>query len=1436
MSVTVDSLEIQIQSDSTSAVSGIDALSASLSKLKTAVSGGLGLSTIANQINKLNAATAGAGQTAVNLDKLATSLQKLSTVGQVKISSSIANQITKIGAAVNTIGQDTITKITSLGTALGTIPKVSFGSFNAKNLQNLASTLKGLDTSSIAQKFKELNTAVSPLASNLSTTASAFKQLSPVLQKAAANTDSVTSANGRAGNSYINLYAKIRLAIGAFRRIGNAVAGWISKSNKYIEDVNLFTASMGKYAQEAQKYAEQVGELMGIDPGDFMRNEGVFNTIIKGFGVVEDKAYTMSKNLTQLGYDISSFYNISVEDAMTKLTSGISGELEPLRRLGYDLSVARLQQDAYALGIKKTVSSMTQAEKSQLRYYEIMTQVTTAQGDMARTLESPANQLRIFEAQVNQAARALGNVFIPMLNAVLPYAIAVAKAIRLIAEEIARLFHFKLPKVDYSGLQASSTALKGVGSNAGEAGKNLGKATKQAKKLKNNLLGIDELNIISPENQTANDAGKSSGAGAGGSDLGIDLPTYDFLDGLVNSKVNDILEQIKKHLKDILEYALAIAAALAAWKIAKGIMNFIRDLQSFKGFTGLGGLAGLLGFLGDIVKMKRYIDDIVKNGPNFYNCAGIISTFAGMLGDAFIMLGQLKIGGVLKIVQGVGEIIAAIADWKINGFSSNTVLTALEGVADIITGIGLINRKWILVGSGLALTGLLGIIRQLDEIMKAIKTGNWDGVDKVALVLNSIEMLGGIGIALKGLSKSAVGAGLAQSISTALQDVLLNAAINLGVDSTAFAGAILSGAVAAIVAGVPMYIGGVVDALKNGLSLIDGIIVPIGSTLAGTGVATILAAAGTAVAPGIGTIIGLAVGLVTDGVILIVQNWDKLPGFFADVWNGMISFFAGIPGKIQAIITAIVKWFEALPGKIGYALGFAIGVIVKWTINIAKTVKEKIPVIIENVRKWFAELPGKIWNAITGAVAKLAKWASDMIAKVKEVVPKIIAAIVDFFKELPKKLYDLGKDIINGLLDGIKNAWESLKGGVKDFCGGFVQGFKDALGIHSPSTEFKAIGGYSADGLVEGVENKFNDVQNTFTDLASNVKSWFLGSGSENLVTKFTQFGTDTINGFKDKIGSSYTSTKSNVVTWANSVKSWFTSFGYGGINAASFSTFANNTIEGFRTQIGNAYINTRSIMQTWANSVKSWFSDIASNSAFGAFATNVINGFKDRIANSYTNARSAMTTFANGVKSWFENPDGSLVDKFKDIGKNVIQGFIDGVNSLWDKAMRKIKDFGKSIIAKGKEGTDEHSPSKAFREIGAFLIEGFNLGLDDVIPQSYKAMDTWLKRINSYHPTIGADFTVDTSSVKFADSTSFMGVATSSVDHQTEVMVDGYKGGMVEFYDQYMEPMMRQMADDIRRQADKKEQTIVQVGNRTISDAVVTQRNANGYRFVTEG
>ena len=212
------------------------------------------------------------------------------------------------------------------------------------------------------------------------------------------------------------------------RKVSSLIAKAITKSNAYQENLNLFTVAMGKYADKAYEYGQTVSDVLGIDFSQWVRNQGVFMTLATGFGVVGDRAYIMSKNLTQLGYDLSSFFNISVEDAMQKLQSGISGELEPLRRLGYDLSQARLEAVALSLGIDKSVSSMTQAEKAELRYYAILNQVKTAQGDLARTLDAPANQLRILKAQFEMAAQAIGNIFIPALIAASIYSLSVPLA------------------------------------------------------------------------------------------------------------------------------------------------------------------------------------------------------------------------------------------------------------------------------------------------------------------------------------------------------------------------------------------------------------------------------------------------------------------------------------------------------------------------------------------------------------------------------------------------------------------------------------------------------------------------------------------------------------------------------------------------------------------------------------------------------------------------------------------------------------------------------------------------------------------------------------------------------------------------------------------------------------------------------------------------
>lgn len=179
--------------------------------------------------------------------------------------------------------------------------------------------------------------------------------------------------------------------------------------------------------------------VLGIDSGEAMRNMAVFQNLTTSFGMASDKAYILSQNLTQLGYDMASFFNLSTEDSFQKLQAAISGELEPIRRLGVDISNARLQQELYNLGINKSINSLSQADKAQLRYIAIMKQTTNAQTDMGRTLNSPANQMRILKAQIDLLGRSLGAVLIPAINAILPPLIAFIQVVRMAISAIASL-------------------------------------------------------------------------------------------------------------------------------------------------------------------------------------------------------------------------------------------------------------------------------------------------------------------------------------------------------------------------------------------------------------------------------------------------------------------------------------------------------------------------------------------------------------------------------------------------------------------------------------------------------------------------------------------------------------------------------------------------------------------------------------------------------------------------------------------------------------------------------------------------------------------------------------------------------------------------------------------------------------------------------------
>lgn len=460
------------------------------------------------------------------------------------------------------------------------------------------------------------------------------------------------------------------VSVYAIKKAADILGGFIKKSNDYVENMNLFTVSMGRFADEAKAYANTVSDVMGIDPSTWVRNQGVFMTLASGFGVVEERAYTMSKNLTQLGYDLSSFFNIEYSDAMTKLQSGLAGELEPLRRLGYDLSKARLEAVALELGITKSYNAMTQAEKAQLRYYAIMTQVTQAQGDMARTLEQPANQIRVLQAQLEQCARAIGNIFIPALNAILPYAIAVTRVIRELAEYLAGLAGFTLPEVQWDA------GISGITDSAEEA-------DEAVKKLKKTLLGFDELNVLT------NDDGKD--AGTSGDEFNFELPEYDFLGDAVNTRVDEITDKIKESLKSVGEVVLPvfdhigdslISAFAPAIERLKEMLSTtweqIRALDWGSAFMGLGD--SLISALGSAASLAVNAFAPIWEA---LNVPAIVYEGINTLAAAFDMLSGVFDALNPGITSFVENGIVPIVEWV-----SGTVIDALQWLQEGLRGIG----------------------------------------------------------------------------------------------------------------------------------------------------------------------------------------------------------------------------------------------------------------------------------------------------------------------------------------------------------------------------------------------------------------------------------------------------------------------------------------------------------------------------------------------------------------------------------------------------------------------------------------------------------------------------------------------------------------------------------------------------------------------------
>lgn len=1068
-SVEMQGIEFQIVNDSAGAAAGIEVLAKKLSELKSAVSGSTtalskvatGISQIKNAVNNMNT-----DDFASKMNRISTALANLKTqTDSLKISSSIGNQLAAINQAITNLPYTPGEKLRNLADGLQPLSELGRSNMTSfinqlKKLPDVIAELEKADIDKFTEQMRALADAMRPFADEMNKVASGFSAFPSKIQKLITSTEQYNNTVKNATSSTnawssalrkISFFAVYRAAV---KFLGNA----IGKASEYTETLNLFTVSMGRYAEEAYNYAQKVSEVVGIDPAEWMQNQAVLNTIISGFGVAGDKAAFMSKNLTQLTYDLQSYYGealgTTTEQMSQKVQSAIAGELEPLRRLGYDLSVTRLQEEALALGIEKKVSAMNQAEKSQLRYYAMMTQVTEVQGDMGRTLEQPANMLRVLQAQLQQAARAIGSLFIPVLTKILPIAIAVANALRQIISAIALLFGVTLNAPDWGD------SFGNAASGSGAIADNMDSAAGSAKELKKYLAGFDELNVLPEQNKSG---GGSGAGGGGGGDLGLDLPGYDFLKDAVSQKIEEwkakiqpAVDWVKNHLEQILETAEGIAATLLAWKISESLISGVDKIASLlKSMPAGGSLAfGGIGLLADLSEFLKALKDIQKNGADFSNVTKAASEFTGMVGDIAMLKGRYDIAGVLKIVQGVGEIVSAIKNIADSGVNWDNVTTIIRGVSNLIIGIGAMKKDVQLIGVGFTLQGVITLTDELKNLVNALKTGDWSDVSWGTLAIGAVETVVGF-LAATGKLKAvgsvaadstSVGQAMQQATQTAdtlstgtstltvkMGDLAKNVGLGVVVLAEVAAGAI-------IFAGTIAILGWELDKVGQAWRpVIDN----AGTVAAAVGIGTVMMVAIGAACFGLGMLGGTVAVNVGIGTAILLELGVATGLFIAEVW----AIGKGLD-EVGKAWEPVLDNGEDIASAIGIGTGLLVGVGIVTAALGAATVGTAglLPVAIGLGTAILVELSAA-FQKFSGSLVDVADELNDNLAPslrdLNETLPTLKSDMHDFTGFMT----DFATEVSDYTKSMGKITWDSIVSGFRKlFAGNPIKSLSDNVG------------------------------------------------------------------------------------------------------------------------------------------------------------------------------------------------------------------------------------------------------------------------------------------------------------------------------------------------------------------------------------------------------
>lgn len=1155
--VDITSLSVEISAESQGAELNIDKLTAAISNLRTKGN----VTKVVNSLDKLASSIATLKQASAGmsgLDKITSFLNGLSSVNttaSTKSINTVVNAIKKIPAAVSGLnGVDfysmsgSITQLTNALAPLSILDASSLkalgSAFNAiGKVSDLTDKLKATDLDSFASSCQKISTALTPLASQLDKVGNAFAKLPSQLSKVVTQANRVTAANEKQRKSYLSLsnqmngfmrnMAKLVSLKAIAEYLGNAAA----KFNDFYEATDLFHNAMGNLSGEADTLISKMQGLLGVDPTKAMTYMATIQSLGTSFGLTSDKAYVLSKNLTQLAYDEGSYWNKDITETFTAMSSAISGEIEPIRRLGIDLSQARLQQELLALGFNKQVSSLSQADKAVLRYIAIMKQTANVQGNLAQTIQSPANQIKILKAQLDMLAKSVGSLLYPALKSILPPLIAAVQLIREFVEWVAKLMGVKVVFTDFT---KSADSVGGIGDAMDDTADSTKKA---AKALKDYTMGFDELNIIDP---TQGSSGSGGGASAGNILGDVDLSGYDMFKQY-NEEFAKQIDAIKQKIKDMLPVIGAISAALALWKIT----NFLTDIAT--AISKMTDLQKLALSIATVVVEASLVFSFAKGYASSGNPLEVLGEVVSAAFGSFVLWRTMGADGVtlgmgIAFVASLAGLTYALGTGEANlGDASTWIQAALTTAFGSITGITLLTNLGAAAGTAATLSiGLAGLI-------------TFAGIAfSLGEKLKEFPVLDTIITALMGIFGGVAGAGVALLVGASLPVAGAVAAAGVGIGLVLHWAGIKWGAKesgektdAAAEADIKMHY--VENVFEQRIEAIKQIIV-------------------TKWNAAIDFMASLP-GKVGDVINSIGEWFGSLPekiGYALGFAVGKIGEWVGnmvvtVTTEVPKIVSSVVKFFEELPGNIWAAILKTLDTISEWRERMVAFVVVETPKIISSIVGEFKKLPDELrklgkfiwdglinglkdaWSTVTNGIKSftdgfvngfkdaleihspsqvfhqigvyvvqgLANGITGALGYVKDAMNKLVDATKLKGEEMVNYGIDCGTSYVNGIISGLDSKWAELDNNLKTDFFGTVQTFIQA----AQSGDWKTVGTTIAAGIWGAMgDEQRKRAKSVASDLVSRL-SKELKSQASSLLNTAATIGKNLVNNLTQNFG-----------------------------------------------------------------------------------------------------------------------------------------------------------------------------------------------------------------------------------------------------------------------------------------------------------------------------